>query len=53
VQTIQAKDITLAKLTQSFGLNRTDEPQFFREWQDNVPELTDSCYTFPSKSAIC
>ena len=42
VQTIQAKDITLAQLTQSFGLNRTDDPQFFREWQDNLPELTDS-----------
>lgn len=42
VQTIQAKDITLAQLTQSFGLSRTDEPQFFREWQDNLPELTDS-----------
>jgi len=42
VQTIQAKDITLAQLTQSFGLKRTDETQFFREWQDNLPELTDS-----------
>lgn len=29
VQTIQAKDITLAQLTQSFGLKRTDEPDFF------------------------
>ena len=42
VQTIQAKDITLAQLTQSFGLNRSDEPQFFREWEDNLPEITDS-----------
>lgn len=42
VQAIQSQDITLAQLTQSFGLNRNDEPQFFREWQDNLPELTDS-----------
>ena len=41
VQTIQAKDITLAQLTQSFGLRRTDEPEFFREWQDNLTKLTD------------
>ncbi len=40
VQTIQAKDITLAQLSQNFGLSRTDEPEFFLEWQDNLPELT-------------
>ncbi len=39
VQVIQAKDVTLAQLSQSFGLERTDDENFFREWQDNLTEL--------------
>lgn len=39
VQVIQAKDITLAELSESFGLERTDDESFFREWQDNLTEL--------------
>jgi hypothetical protein len=40
VQVIQAKDITLAQLSETFHLERTDDENFFREWQDNLPELS-------------
>lgn len=39
--TVQASKITLYDLKENFGLERTDDPQLFREWQDNLPELTD------------
>jgi hypothetical protein len=41
VETIQAKNIELRDLIEKFGLQRNNDPQFFREWQDNLPELTD------------
>ena len=41
VQTIQAQNINLHDLKENFGLERTDDEQFFREWQDNLSELTD------------
>lgn len=41
VQTIQAQNINLHDLKESFGLERTDDEQFFREWQDELPELMD------------
>ena len=41
VQTIQSKDVTLRDLKINFGLQLTQEPQFFPEWQDNLPEITD------------
>ncbi|NJK70342.1 MAG: restriction endonuclease subunit R [Microcoleus sp. SU_5_3] len=41
VETIQAKNIELHDLIEKFGLQRNNDPQFFREWQDNLPELTD------------
>ena len=41
VQLIQAQDITLEQLTEFFGLTITYNPQFFTEWSDNLPELTD------------
>jgi Type I restriction enzyme R protein N terminus (HSDR_N) len=40
VQLIQAKDVTLAQLSEKFGLERTEEDNFFREWQDDLPELS-------------
>jgi predicted type IV restriction endonuclease len=40
VQTIQSKDITLRDLRNSFGLQLTHDEQFFREWQENLPEIT-------------
>jgi len=41
VQTIQAQDITLPQSSERFGLERTEDEQFFREWQDDLPELSD------------
>jgi hypothetical protein len=41
VQTIQAQEITLPQLSERFGLERTEDEQFFREWQDDLPELSD------------
>lgn len=42
VQTIQAKDITLHELETISGLQLVEDDQFFREWQDDLPEITDS-----------
>ncbi|MBW4564511.1 MAG: restriction endonuclease subunit R [Mojavia pulchra JT2-VF2] len=42
VQIIQAKDITLLELESRFGIQLVEDEQFFREWQDNLPEITDS-----------
>jgi hypothetical protein len=41
VQTIQAKDITLSELEAIYGLQLVEDDQFFREWQDNLLEITD------------
>ena len=41
VQAIQAKDITLYELETIFGLKLVENDQFFSEWQDNLPEITD------------
>ncbi len=40
VKTIQAQDISLEQLQENFGLQLTTERQFFPEWQDNLPSLT-------------
>ncbi|MDZ7959393.1 MAG: restriction endonuclease subunit R [Aulosira sp. DedQUE10] len=40
-QTIQAKDIDLRYLIDNFGIQLVLDEQFFREWQENLPELTD------------
>lgn len=41
VQTIQAKDIDLRYLIDNFGLQLVQNDQFFPEWQENIPEITD------------
>ncbi|GAA6617503.1 restriction endonuclease subunit R [Scytonema sp. NUACC26] len=41
VQTIQAKDITLLELETLWGLQLIRDRQFFREWQDDLPEITE------------
>ncbi|BAZ16907.1 hypothetical protein NIES4071_87850 [Calothrix sp. NIES-4071] len=38
--TVQAKDITMLTLETNFGLQWVEDEQFFREWQDNLPEIT-------------
>lgn len=40
VQTIQAENITLRELITLYGLQFVEDDQFFREWQDSRPELT-------------
>lgn len=42
VQTIPAQDITINDLKTKFNLQQTNERQFFREWQDNLPEVSES-----------
>lgn len=41
VQTIQAKNVTLEELKTLFDLPLVTDDQFFREWQDELPEITD------------
>lgn len=41
VQAIQAKDLTLYDVEKKFSLKAADDVQFFREWLDDLPELTD------------
>lgn len=40
-QMIQAKDINLRYLIDRFGIQLVENDQFFREWQDNLPQITD------------
>lgn len=42
VQTIPAKDITLRDLVTQFGIQLVRDEQFFREWQDDLLDVTDS-----------
>ncbi len=41
VQIVQAKDIDLRYLIDRFGLQLIQDEQFFLEWQENLPEVTD------------
>ena len=41
VQTIQAEEVTLQQLIILYGLQWVEGEQFFPEWQDELPELTD------------
>lgn len=41
VQTIPAKEITLPYLIDNFGIQLVTDDRFFREWQDNLPEISD------------
>lgn len=40
VQIIQAKDVTLEELETLFHLQQVKDEQFFPEWQDGLPEIT-------------
>ncbi|MGB5592623.1 MAG: restriction endonuclease subunit R [Crocosphaera sp.] len=42
VQTLAAREITLHQLTEKFGLQLVEDEQFFREWQDDLPEITEA-----------
>lgn len=41
LQIIPAQDITLSQLIEIFGLTITDDDNFFPEWLNNLPEITD------------
>lgn len=41
VQVIKGKEVTLLQLQENFGLERTSDANFFREWQEDLPELND------------
>ncbi len=40
VQAIQAEALTLYDVETKFGLQRSENDQFFKEWSDDLPELT-------------
>jgi hypothetical protein len=42
LQTIQAKDIDLRYLITHFCIQLVEDEQFFQEWQDDLPEISDS-----------
>jgi len=41
VQIIQATNINLYELERKFGLQLTEDEQFFRKWVDDLPELNE------------
>lgn len=41
VQTIQAKDLTLHDVKVKFGLKLAEDEQFFREWIDDLSEISE------------
>ncbi|MEA5599203.1 restriction endonuclease subunit R [Rivularia sp. UHCC 0363] len=41
IQTIQARDINLRYLIDNFGIQLVRNPDFFPEWQNDLPQLTD------------
>jgi hypothetical protein len=46
VQTLQASKVDIRILIDNFGLQFVSDEQFFREWQDDLPELTTSDQAF-------
>ena len=40
-ETTTAREITLKELEEKFNLKLETDPNFFREWQDNLPEISD------------
>jgi len=40
-ETVYAKDVTLHDLRTKFHLQLVEDPQFFPEWQDNLPPIND------------
>ncbi|MEP6518198.1 hypothetical protein [Microcoleus vaginatus] len=42
MQKLLSRDINLRYLIDNFGLQRVRNSEFFQEWQENLPEVTDS-----------
>ena len=41
VQTIQARNFALYELETNFKIEWVEDDQFFREWQDDLPEISE------------
>ncbi|MBN3897727.1 MAG: restriction endonuclease subunit R [Nostoc sp. NOS(2021)] len=41
MQVIQAQNVTLAYLKENFSLHKSEEEQFFTEWFDYIPEISE------------
>ena len=41
IQVIQAQNVTLAYLKQIFALHKSEDEQFFTEWFDYIPEISE------------
>ncbi|MEB3282578.1 MAG: restriction endonuclease subunit R [Lyngbya sp.] len=42
VQTIQAQNVNIRDLIENFGLQLIEDEGFFPEWQENLPEVTET-----------
>ena len=42
VQTIQAQNVNIRDLIENFGLQLVEDEGFFSEWQENLPEVTET-----------
>jgi hypothetical protein len=42
VQTIQARNVALNDWETNFKIEWVEDDQFFREWQDNLPEISEA-----------
>lgn len=49
VQTLQARNVNIRDLIEQFGLQLVRDRQFFTEWQEGLPELTDQEKEFLDK----
>ena len=49
VQILQARNVNIQDLIDQFGLQLVRDRQFFTEWQENLPELTDQEKQFLDK----
>ncbi len=41
-QVFQARELTLHDVKEKFNLQQVEDEQFFQEWQDDLPEVTDA-----------
>ncbi|MGB0563123.1 MAG: hypothetical protein ACPGVO_15155 [Spirulinaceae cyanobacterium] len=41
MQPLPASNLTLSQLKERFLLERNDDPSFFQEWQDDLPNLSE------------
>ena len=41
VQTLQTREINLQELAEKFVLQLVEDERFFREWQDELPEIAE------------